>query len=162
MAITKITYANSTTIDCTLASLANSSTLGRGSIVVDNSGNNYDDALLQIAIKASGTTLGGDKVVYVFLYGSEDGSNYNAASSEAVGADVSININQPSNLKGPIVISAQGTNQTFGGVYAVASFFGGTLPRKWGFVLRNATGQNLDPTESSHRKTYTGITYTVA
>lgn len=161
MADVKMKYAQSTTIDCTLAALANSSTLGRSGVAVDNSGNLYDDALLYIAVKASGTTLGGDKTVYVYLYGSEDGINFDGSTLESPGTDVGVNIPSPTNLKGPIPIAAPGTSATYKTTIPVGQFFGGRLPRQWGFVIRNATGQALNPIESNHTKTYTGITYTV-
>ena len=65
-------------------------------------------------------------------------------------------------MRGPVVVACATTSTTYKVVFTVAQFFGGTLPRKWGFVLRNYTGQALDSTEGNHQKTYSGITYTVA
>lgn len=161
MATVKIAYSSSGTVTCTLSSLANSSTLGRSSTFIDNGTNLYDDAIVYIAVMTSGTALGGDKAVYVYLYGSEDGTNFSGSSSESPGTDTSANINSPTNLLGPMTITAQGTGQTFRQVFTVGQFFGGRVPRKWGFVVRNATGQELNPNESNHTKTYTGVTYTV-
>lgn len=161
MADVKISYSSSGTISCTLASLANSSSAGRGSASIDNTGNLFDDAMLFIAVKTSGTTLGGDKACYVYIYGSEDGTNYQGSSLEAPGSDSAVQITSPTNLKGPITISCPGTSATYRSVSSISQFFGGRMPRKWGFVVRNATGQELDPNESEHTKTYTGVIYTV-
>ena len=161
MAIIKPSYAASATITCTLSSLLSSSTIGRSSTFIDNTGNLFDDVLLNLSLKTSGTALGADKACYVYIFGSEDGSNFEGSSSEAVGTDVAVNINRPTNLKGPVAITTQGTSQSYLRVIPIAQFFSGRMPRKWGFVIRNATLQELDPTESNHIKTYTGIQYTV-
>lgn len=162
MALTtdNIKYGTSTAITCTLASLGSSASVARGSAVVDNSTNLYVDALVTVAVKTSNSSLANDKAVYVFLYGSEDGSVYSGSSSEAEGTDASLTIDNPSNLRGPIVLSAIATVQTYRAVFSVAQFFGGIMPKKWGIVVLNYTGQALDSTEGNHQKTYTGITYT--
>ncbi len=161
MANVKISYSASGTITCTLAALASSSTIGQSSTSIDNGTNLYDDVLLNLGIKVSGTALGADKAVFVYVYGSEDGTNYSGASSEAIGSDTAVNINSPSNLRGPVNISTPGTSQTYFQVIPIAQFFGGRMPRKWGYVVLNGTKQNFDPTETNHTKTYTGVTYTV-
>lgn len=162
MAATTILYGTSTSITCTLASLASSSTAGRGCAVVDNTTNKYDDALLTIAVKTSASALANDKACYIYLYGSEDGTVYNASSAESVGTDAAVTPDAPTNMKGPFILNCPATSTTYRTVISVASAFGGIMPRKWGFVLRNYTGQALDSTEGNHQKTYTGITETIA
>jgi hypothetical protein len=162
MAVTKITYGTSTAITCTLASLASSATAGRGSAAVDNTSNLFDDALLYIAVKTSASALANDKTCYVYLYGSEDGTNYSGSSAEAEGTDAAVTIDQPSNLILAGTIKCPASSVTYRGIFSVALTFGGIMPRKWGFVLRNYTGQALDSTEGNHTKTYTGVTYTTA
>lgn len=161
MATQNIQYGTSTAITCTLASLASSSTAGRGGVVVDNSSNEFVDALLTIAVKTSASALANDKACYIYIYGSEDGTVYSASSAEAVGTDAAVTFGVPSNMRGPVVLSCPASSVTYRTVIPIASFFGGILPRKWGFVLQNYTGQALDSTENTHQKTYTGITYTV-
>ena len=157
----KISYATSTGITCTLASLASSATAGRSCAAVDNTTNLYDDAMLYIAVKTSASALANDKACYVYLFGSEDGTNYNGSSAEAEGTDAAVTFDSPTNLKGPFVLSCPAVSTTYKLVIgSVASAFGGIMPRKWGFVLQNYTGQALDSTEGNHTKTYTGITYT--
>lgn len=163
MAVTKITYATSTAITCTLASLASSASAGRSCVAVDNTSNLYDDAMLYIAVKTSSSTIGSDKACYVYIYGSEDGTNFNGSSSEAEGTDVAVTFDSPTNLRGPFVIACPASSVTYKLVVgSIAQVFGGILPRKWGFVLQNFTNQALDSTEGNHTKTYTGITYTTA
>jgi hypothetical protein len=161
MAVQKITYGTSTAITCTLASLASSSSAGRSCAAIDNGTDLFDDALLTIGVRTSASALANDKACYVWIFGSEDGTNYGASSSEAVGTNVAVTLSAPSNMRGPFVISCPAISTTYRVVIPVASFFGGDMPRKWGFVLQNFTGQALDSTEGNHQKTYTGITYTI-
>ena len=161
MATVKISYAAAATVSCSIASLASSSTLSRGSFVIDNTTNLYDDALLAVSVKVSGTAMGQDKAVYVYLWGSEDGTLNEGSSLENVGSDALVAVENPTSLKGPLVISCPGTMRTYRAVTSVAQFWGGRIPRKWGFVIRNSTNQILSAVESEHTKSYTGITYTV-
>lgn len=161
MATVKISYAASQTLNCTIAALSSSSTAARGSAVIDNTTNLYDDAILYVAVKTSGTAIGQDKSVYVYLYGSENGTNYEGSGSENVGSDAAVFVENPTDLRGPIVIACPGTTRQYGVASSVAQFWGGRMPRKWGFVVRNSTNNPLDPTESNHIKSFTGITYTV-
>lgn len=160
MADVKIKYATSGTITCTLAALASSSTIGRGSTSIDNGTNLYDDVLLNLAIKVSGTGLGAAQAVEMYVYGSEDGTTFSGDSKENVGTDAAVTVSNPTNLLGPVVCSGTG-GSTLRVVSPVAQFFGGRMPRKWGFVVVNRTNLALSPYETDHTKTYTGITYTV-
>ena len=155
-----IKYATSTAITCTLASLASSATVGRQCTVVDNTANLYVDALLLISVKTSASALANDKAVYVYVFGSEDGTNYDQDDGVIGTTDAAYTINAQSNLKGPGIISCPTVSKVYTRVFSIASFFGGLVPRKWGFVIVNYTGQALDSTEGNHIKTYTGITYT--
>lgn len=155
--IDKITYGTSTAITCTLAALASSATAGRSCVAVDNTSNLYDDAMLFISTLTSASALANDKACYVYIYGSEDGTNYNASSAEGVGTDAAVTLAAPTNMKGPYVLFCPAVSVTYRLVIgSIASLFGGVMPRKWGYVLRNYTGQNLSTSSSS----YTGITWT--
>ena len=155
-----IAYATSTAITCTLASLASSSTAGRSCVAVDNTTNKYDDAMLTVAVKTAAGALANDKACYVYIFGSEDGTVYSGSSAEAPGTDIAVTFDAPTNLKGPFAISCPASATTYRLVVgSIATVFGGVMPRKWGFVLENFTGQALDATEANHQKSYTGITY---
>jgi hypothetical protein len=162
MTTNKIAYGTSTAITCTFASLASSATAGQSCASVDNGTNLYDDAMLTIGVKTSASALGNDKACYIYLYGSEDGTTF-SSTSEVVGTNAAVTFDNPTNLKGPYVLSCPASSQTYRLVIgSVASAFGGIMPRKWGFVIQNFTGQVLDATEGNHQKTYTGIAYTDA
>lgn len=158
----KIQYGSNTTITCTLASLASSTTAGRGSAVVDNSANLFIDVLLTIAVKTSASALSGDKACYAYLWGSGADSVYEGSSAEAQGTDAAVTLDVPTNMRGPFTISCPASAVTYRRVISIAEAFGGVVPYKWGFVLNNQTGQALDSTEGNHLKEYTGILSTNA
>jgi hypothetical protein len=159
MSTRNIQFATSAAATITLASLANAS--ARECAVIDNGTNKYIDAMLTLAIKLATGTPAGDKAIYVYFYGSEDGSIY---GDNATGSDAALTMRSPSNLRGPFVISTPDlgalTYKTV--IPSVASFFGGVLPRKWGFVVENRSGLALDATEANHTKSYSGVTETIA
>lgn len=152
-----ITYSASASITCTLASLATAS--ARSCDAVDNGTNKYIDAILYLAIPLVTGTPASDKAINVWFYGSEDGTNY---TDNSLGTDAAVTLRVPTNLRGPFII----TTPTAGAltykatIGSVASFFGGILPRKWGFVIENRTNLAFNATEGNLIKTFTGITYT--
>ena len=156
-----IAYATSNAITITLNSLASSSTAGRGGAAVDNTSNKYDDALVYVQFKV-GTGVANDRAIYVYVYGSEDGTNYDGSSAENVGTDAAVTLDTVTNLRGPVPVSVSTNSITVKKVFSVASFFGGVMPRKWGVVVQNFCGSALTGTPSDHAVTYTGITYTNA
>jgi hypothetical protein len=162
MTATKTNFGISTAIpNFTLAGLNSSSTAGRGSAVIDNTSNLFESIMVTIGVKTTGT-LANDKCCYIYVYGSEDGTNYNASSAEAVGTDVAVTPDVPTNMSPPVILYCPvGAGATYRTVFDVVKVLG-FIPRKWGIVLRNYTGQALDSTESNHQKTYTGIGTTIA
>lgn len=158
MATVKEALASSTGLTVTLASLASSATAGRASVAVDNSSNLYLDALVEVTAVLTTGTIGNDKAVYVYAYGSLDGTNY----SEAVtGSDAAYTMDAPSALPllGVIPFSAQSLTRRSRPL-SVAAAFGGILPTKWGIVVVNFTGIALAASGSA--AIYTGLTATVA
>jgi hypothetical protein len=156
----KLAYGTSTSITCTLASLSSSATAGRECTAVDNTSNLYPNALLRIHFKLATGTPGSDKAAYVFLYGSEDGTNY---TDNATGSDAAITFRLPTNmpLGGVILCPDSGALTYKSNPIAIAATFNHVMPRKWGFALRNYTGVAGDSTEGNHVKAYSGVYMTV-
>ena len=157
-------YAGSTAnIACSLApggvGLASSATVGRSSAAIDNTTNLYDDALVTVQIKTGAGAPTSDKAVYVYVYGSEDGTNYEQEESNSPAGDASYTINSPTIFKLAATIPVVTAAKTYLKTFTVAKFFGGILPRKWGIIIVNFTGQALDTTEANHLKQYTGINW---
>lgn len=158
MADLKIKYGASTGITITLASLTSSATAARECTAIDNTTNLYDDAMVYLACKLQAGTPGVDKTIYVFAYGSEDGTNY---TDNATGSDAAVTMRDPTNLRliGTIACPDSGGLTYKGGPFSVAQAFGGIMPRKWGIVVRNYTNVTFSATEGDHTKSYTGIHY---
>jgi len=150
MSTTKASYATSTAATITLTSLGNGS--ARESTAIVNTTNLYLDAQLYVACKlVAGTPSGG---IDVYLYGSEDGTNYD---DNATGTDAAITLRTPCNLVliGRIQTETAGALTWKMSFKSLAASFGGVLPRKWGCVISNQTGLAFDSTGNS--VTYTGI-----
>lgn len=155
----KLAYGTSTNLTLTLASLASSATAGRESSAVDNSSNLYIDALVQVKVALQTGTPANDKAVYLYVYGSEDGSTY---TDNATGNDAAITIRTPTCLQivGIIPTPDSGALTYESQPFSVAGAFGGYLPRKWGIVVRNYTGLTFSATESDHSYKYSGVYFT--
>ena len=155
MATTNIAYGTETAITWTPGALADNS--ARECTAVDNSSNLYVDAMLNITVKAGSTTPAGEKGAYVWFYGSHDGTDY---TDNATGSDAALTMRSPTNLLGPWVVSIPTASVDYKIIIpSVANFFGGVLPKKWGFVLENKQGGALTTGSTAN---YTGITYTTA
>ena len=152
MSTVKSLYGSSgQAITCTITNLANAtnaSGAGRSSVAVDNTSNEYLDALVSVKVKTSASALGNDKAVYVYAYGTSDGgSDY---TDGAPGTDTGFTATNPPNVKLIGVINAVASSTTYiGGPWSVAAAFGGVLPDHWGIFVVNFTGQTLDATVGS-------------
>lgn len=153
-----VAFGTSTSITQTLASLATGS--ARESTAVDNSSNLYLDALVRVQVKLQSGSPASDKTVYVYAYGSEDGTNY---TDNATGSDAAITLRAPSNLDhiGAIATPDSGALTYKSRPMGVAKAFDGILPRAWGIVVENKTNITFDATEGNHAKAYSGVFATV-
>lgn len=151
-----IAYGTSTAI--TITAPASSATAGQCCAAVDNTSNKYVDALVMVQVVQPNSAMANDKGYYIYIYGSEDGTNYNISTNEMAspGTNAACTPDVPTNLLGPLFLSTITQNKTYTAVFTIAQFFGGVMPRKWGIVLRNYSGQ----TATTLTVTYTGITYT--
>lgn len=161
MATIKVAYASTANFALTLASLSNSATVGRESTAIDNSTNLYVDVLVQVKVAVQSGAAANDKAVYVYAYGSEDGSTY---TDNATGSNAAITLRAPTAMAivGVIPCPDGGVATYESQPMSIAAAFGGHMPRKWGIVVRNYTGQALSASEGDHTYKYTGITYTSA
>lgn len=156
-------YGSSTTLAITLASLASSSIAGRESATVTTTVNKPLDVHVMLQTKTSSGTIANDKAIYIYVHGSEDGTNYGSANDvELTGTDAAVT-NVGTGLILASVISASTSGTAYNSQpFSVAQAFGGYVPRKWGVVVRNFTGVALDSTASGvHVLSYTEIYQTV-
>lgn len=151
-----------------LHSLASSATAGWSSAAVDNSSNLYQDALVSIHIAAVNTAPGSNKAIYVFAYGSTDGSIFTSTgtSGGTVGTEGSLtfpSIATPLPIVMPLigVIPYPVQNKALdAGPFSVAKAFGGVLPRNWGIAILNYAGFTF--AASGNTVKYQGVYYTSA
>src|SRR4051812_23081962 len=85
-----------TTLTCTLTSLASSATGGRESAAVDNTTDLFLDVDVWATIKTQNSgSIGNDKAVYVYAWGSLNNTDF---SDAVTGADAAITLNDPTQL----------------------------------------------------------------
>lgn len=157
MATAEMSYRASEAI--TMTSL---NTLGTGnwaqSLVVDNSSYKDIDAYVGGTIKTHASVAPTDgSTIDIYVYGEMFDGDY---SGKASGTDTSYtadgNEDELMFLTAITVDTSTGVDYDFGPV-SVAAAFGGVLPRKWGLVIENNTGQSLH--SSGHTLKFTGTKY---
>ena len=164
--ITQI-YGSSTTITIAPENVATSSTFVAGveSSVIDNSSNNFVDALVGGTWTSGTTPTSGTQVlIYVFSVRDDtptypdvmDGtSSAETLTSAGVGAGFL-------KLAAVITVDSATSNRPYDVLFSVASLFGGVMPLKWGIFITHNTGVNSNSTAGNHVWKYTGIKYSVA
>lgn len=163
MADVKTAYgSNGQALTITLASLADSSTAGRESTVVDNTSNLFLDVLIAAKLKtANSGAISAPAAAFLYAYATTDnGTTY---PDTVTGSDAAITLNSPTQLKllGAIYTAAINT-QYKGGPWSLAALFGAKLPAKWGIVVVNDSGTALSATGSDHAVWYQGVYATVS
>lgn len=151
-------YAATTNFAITLASLATGSSRESTNIIAVVGGTSYDDVMIQFSVGTTTPTTAGSQAVYVWFYGSADGTNF---ISPCTGTDAAVTIGTGHNLKGPFVVAVLvGTLQYNVNIPSVSQFFGGVMPKRWGVVVENQTNGALNGTESNFNKWFTPVFYT--
>lgn len=161
MASVKEAFGAANAFTITLNSLASSGTAGRESTVVDNSSGLYIDALVEVRINYPNSAPANDQVIYVYAYGSLDGTNY---PEGLTGSDAAYTfLGSAGALKTALrligVIPAnQNTDKRYG-PFPVAPAFGGIMPPKWGIATLNYSGQTLAASNNSaqYREVYATV-----
>lgn len=146
-----------------LNSLASSLTsVAQTDVITPSTSANITDIIVRFTIAVGTITASPATVVNFYAFGSEDGTTYpgGSATAEVLGSSAAA-----------VTLSANGNNlkwigstvcHTSGITYKtqpmnLAAAFGGTLPRKIGFVIQNQTGAAL--AASGHSGSYTEVYY---
>lgn len=162
MATVALSYGSVTAMTVTnLHSLASSTTAGWQSAVVDNSSDQYLDALVQIVLDFANTAPANSLGVYVYAYTGLETSYTNPASGSEGAITLTAVTTTAQNLRqiGFIPYTTQ-DEIAESAAFSVAAAFGGVLPIKWGIVLMNHSGAALH--SSGNTVKWTGIKATVA
>jgi hypothetical protein len=170
MATITPSYAASSALTITLASLATSSALlvGRAATQIDNTSNKYSDALLEGFITV-GTTPTTATQILVYVWGSNV-SLATTAKDSLDGTDAGKTITSAGIANGflslatsLLVDSATSDRRYNFGDVSVATVLGlPTLPPYWGVFVTHNTGVNLNSTAGNHAISFSGIKYDVA
>ena len=169
MATTTINYSSNTTITCSVASTASSSTFvaGRESNQIDNTTNKYMDALVQGKVTV-GTTPTANTQIAIYVWGA-DTSLATTAIDVLDGTDSAETLTNTgvlfSALKLGAVITVTDSTSNVGynfAPFSVAALFGGVMPKFWGLYVAHNTGVNLNATGGNHAFSFNGVKYDVA
>lgn len=136
MSVQKPSYGSSTAITTTaLATLANSATAGWQSAAIDNAADLALGVLIRLEVTLAVGSPASDKTVYVYVYESEDGTNY---TDNATGSQGTLTRRDPTNMKllGTIACPDSGA-LTYKQVFQYAP---AVMPRKWGLYVNNFSG----------------------
>lgn len=167
MAVATITYSSANTVTITLTSLADAG-WRESTALNNNSSTNYVDCLVGGKIQIG--AVGADGTIEIYAYGSYDGTEYTAGLTGSDGTitwgttgstGVDSYFNLP--LLGTVIVDTTDDNDDVRwGPFSIAAAFGGSVPPKWGVVVRNRTGTAFHATGTNNECQYTGVTYTVA
>lgn len=169
MATSTINYSSNTTITCSVASTASSSTFvaGRESNQIDNTSTQYMDALVQGKITV-GTTPTANTQIGIYVWGA-DTSLATTAIDVLDGTDSAETLTNTGVLFSalklgatiivPVITSDVGYNFA---PFSVAALFGGVMPKFWGLYVAHNTGVNLNATGGNHAFSFNGIKFDVA
>lgn len=165
-----LNYSASTTLACTsfnsLASMNTTATAAASTAAATTStSNNVVDAMVRVkVVTPAAYTPTASTTINVYVYGSEDGTNWpgaGATSEVLAGSDAAITLSSLGNnlrFLGTILChTASGTFQSE--PLSVASAFGGILPRKWAILVQNNLPATYSLAASGHSVTYTEIYY---
>ena len=152
-------FGNDTALAITAASLASAAARSSAAVTVSTTAN-ITQILLNLSVLTTAIAPTGNKQVAVYGYKSEDGTNYEGASStvdDVNGTDKALTaLGSPSNLVflGTIQLNQGAVAATVKKVFELVAAFG-CVPVKWGIVLYNDAGTALGATvTATYREGY--------
>lgn len=166
MATQKITYASSSDLTITLASLATDSNLltGRESTVVDNTTNLYLDYLVSGKI-TTGTSPTNAKTIEVWAYASMNDTPLYPDVFDGTDSAETITNTDIKNVALRLIAVMPTTSTSNVSYYfpptSIAQLYG-QMPKKWGVFVTHNTGVNLNATSSNHVISAIGVYATIS
>ncbi len=162
MTTTKVAYAGASGVAITLTKAGLADGSWRQSASVDNTSNLYLDALVGMSVQTGTSPVAGG-TIDIYAYGQYDGSaEFTGGASGSDAAYTADGEELLFKLIGVIVVDATSDQDYEFGPVAIARFFGGFLPQRWGIVIENNTGVALNATGTNNETLYTGIHITTA
>jgi hypothetical protein len=163
MTESKVTYGPVNTLTASIWGLPNGGWWQTAA--VDNSSNLFIDVQVGGKLTVSITTTPVGVSIYAYGLRGDDGE-YSGQAAGAAGSYTPVANTAGMQLRlldvvaGSVTLSAQATLGY--GPYSIAQAFGGVVPKKWGLIFQNQTGQNLDSTASGFDCNYWGVKFTDA
>lgn len=157
MAVSSNYYSPATSLTITLASLANSGSVGRVSAYIDNTNTRYLSANVHVRLTVGDTAPTANTPFYVYLARSDNAGTFNDDGNGTANAAGTF-INTP--LAGVINCASTGTGVQYFGVFDTSPL--GPLGPAWGVGIVNNCGGSLHVTAGSHSVSYIGVNGQVA
>lgn len=158
MATQQVLYGAKTDLTWTPASVANGAL--DFSAAVDNTSDLAVDALVSGKI-TTGTSPTNGNTITLYLYGEDGNSQYTAGLSGSDGGTPGAGEQTQLPILAIIPVDATSNHTYEYGPIAIAQFFGGAIPRKWGVGLLNNSGVALNATAGNHVCSYQSVKYTI-
>jgi hypothetical protein len=146
MATTNVSYGTSSNLTVTgLASLANSSTAGWQSDLIDNRTTKALDYLIEFTLPMANTAAANDKAVYVYASPAyHDGTSWfytdGGTTTLPSGANSAYTIGASTNLVPLKSFAYVATNSTIQGTISLSQSFGPTIPHGFSLIIVNYSG----------------------
>jgi hypothetical protein len=169
MATATVNYSSNTAITMDLANLASSSTFlaGRESSQIDNTTNEYLDAMVSGQISV-GTTPTANTQIVVYVWGA-DTSLATTTLDVLDGTDSAETLTNTgilSNLRVGAVLPVLATTSDIAYLvlpFSVAALFGGVMPKFWGlFVAHNTVAALRNTAVNTNSLEFVGVKYDLA
>lgn len=145
---------NGQAITITLASQANNGQ--QQSTAIDNTSNQYLDALVQLTYKNGAGAPAAPFLVNVYAYGSTDNGLTYGDTCTGTNGSVTLTVPPELTLIGSINVPTSAT-QYKSNPMSVKAAFNGVLPDFWGIVVENKSGTAADGTAGNFLAEYQGI-----
>jgi hypothetical protein len=118
------------------------------------------DVLVSMKLALTTGTAAAPNTALLYCAASVDGGT--SYPDAVTGADASITINSPTQLKLLGVLYMPTQSLTYkGGPWSIASLYGGKMPATWSLVVINTSGIALTATAGNHVISYQGVFATV-
>lgn len=130
-----IQYA-SQTITITATTLASGAARQSTSVATDNT-LNVDDYRINVKAAIAAGTPAGSKAVFVWVFTSNDGTNWDG---NAGASDAAITLDSPHQFTLGTVIPFPASTLTRQGSFSLKAACGGSIPESWGIIIENQVG----------------------
>lgn len=158
MATVTTNYSARATLTWTPEGLANGS--NDFSAVVDNTTNKYVDVIVSGKLTTGTSPTAG--TITIYAYGEDGNAQYTGGVSGSDGGTYGTGESGQLPVIATIINDTTSNHTYEWGPIALAQFFGGVLPPKWGIGLLNSSGVALNATAANQVTSYQGIKYDVA